>query len=800
MGDGLPVEKGGLLQAQSLNGAAIEASEDGDGITYGAESSGPTGEAEGNRSIAVTQFLSTRGESGWSTQDVTTPNNKGVGLEAPPHPEYRAFSPDLSLSIVEPEIKVEEPLEQPPLSPALSEAELGHQEKTIYLRDGRPNPPLAPGAEEAASYEEAQKNREYLAPGYLPLVTQANDTAGNPFGKGLEFSDATPALNHVVFESRAPLTENAVGEGLYEWNSESPQDALALVSVLPGPGEAAASEPHLGGAYDSRNAISTDGSRVFWSAEADEGLGSLYMRDTASDPPQTIRVNAAQGVPEPTSEQREEALDEARYQTASADGSRVFFKDTWPLTEESRLNPSTHTNAAVEEERPADLYEYDVETGKLTDLTVDQHVGESAAVLGTIPGASEDGRYVYFVANGVLAPGAAAGDCPLEKLKERPAPGLTCNLYVSEPDPEEPARRETRFIATLSAEDAPDWGAGHDAIPEGNQAGDLTFLTSRVSPDGRYLAFMSQRSLTGYDNEDVTSKVPGERLDEEVYLYDAKEGRLVCASCNPSDLRPQGVFDTEASGEGEGLLVDRPKAWSEHWLAGSIPGWTASYLESAVYQSRYLFDSGRLFFNSPVALVPQDRNGKEDVYEYEPQDAGSCQGSGGCVALISSGSASDEHESAFLDASASGNDVFFLTSEALVASDLDTTFDVYDARVCGTSESEPCLPSPPPPPPQCEGEGCKLPSPEPPIFPASATATFSGPGNGATHGVLPNMSKQPPKATRAEKLARALKACKKIKKRKKRAKCEAQARKKYGPQPKAKRSKKHAASHSGRGK
>ena len=29
------------------------------------------------------------------------------------------------------------------------------------------------------------------------------------------------------------------------------------------------------------------------------------------------------------------------------------------------------------------------------------------------------------------------------------------------------------------------------------------FLTARVSPNGRYLAFMSEASLTGYDNEDV---------------------------------------------------------------------------------------------------------------------------------------------------------------------------------------------------------------------------------------------------------------------------------------------------------
>ena len=42
-------------------------------------------------------------------------------------------------------------------------------------------------------------------------------------------------------------------------------------------------------------------------------------------------------------------------------------------------------------------------------------------------------------------------------------------------------------------------------------------MTSRVSPNGRYLAFMSDRSLTGYDNDDVNEET-GLHADEEVYL------------------------------------------------------------------------------------------------------------------------------------------------------------------------------------------------------------------------------------------------------------------------------------------
>ena len=37
-----------------------------------------------------------------------------------------------------------------------------------------------------------------------------------------------------------------------------------------------------------------------------------------------------------------------------------------------------------------------------------------------------------------------------------------------------------------------------------------------------------------------------------------------------------------------------------------------------MYQSRYLSNQGRVFFDSVDPLVPGDINGKADVYQYEP--------------------------------------------------------------------------------------------------------------------------------------------------------------------------------------
>ena len=274
-------------------------------------------------------------------------------------------------------------------------------------------------------------------------------------------------------------------------------------------------------------------------------------------------------------------------------------------------------------------------------------------------------------------------------------------------------------MAVLSAEDQPDWGRSE---------GYLENLTARVSPDGRWLAFMSERSLTGYDNRDAVSGEP----DEEVFLYHAAAegggGRLVCASCNPTGARPHGVQYARSDERYNLPLAGGTGVWdSTQWLAANVPGWTSYKSEHALYQSRYLSDGGRLFFNSSDDLVPQATNSAEDVYEYEPPGEGSCsaasatfaEASDGCVGLISSGTSKEE--SAFLDASESGDDVFFLTYARLSTRDTDTALDVYDARV-GGGESEP------PKPVQCEGDACQSPVAAPEDL-TPGSLIYSGPGD-----------------------------------------------------------------------
>ncbi len=751
-----PVERHGATpEPISEEGALIQAAADGNSLAWTA--SAPfTREAEGNRAPEPVQAISGRGSEEWSSKNITTPRNKGEGVSTGEPAEYRFFSSDLSFAVVQPQfLGSEEPLE---------------------------NPPLAPGAREKDIYQRNDDTGEFEA-----LVTAANDATGEPWAHKLQFQGATADARHVVFKSDVPLVSGAGETGLYEWEADAP---LKFLSVLPGSRRKPASEPQLGfKGFDVRGAISQDGSRVFWTNE--EEKGPLYMSDTATG--ETIQINAAQGVREARGEEVEDNLDEVYFQVASDDGSKVFFTDSWPLTSESTLEPSEQQP----EPRPADLYEFDVETGKLTDLTVTRNAGEQAEVLGTIPGISEDGSYVYFVANGVLVPGADPGNCSRENVRnEQLERGLEgkCNLYVSGPDLEHPGLRQTRLIARLSEEDSADWSTGAWPGPA-----NLGGLTSRVSGNGRYLAFMSDQKLTGYDNVDANPEAKGPHgkglaLDQEVFLYDASTGRLVCSSCNPQGHAPHGVFDTEDAGEGLFLTVDRPDLWSGRWLAGSIPGWTRyGQTVLADHQSRYLSNDGRLFFNSADALVPQvqarsrEENvegktlqvGVENVYEYEPQGIGSCQQAGGCVALVSSGES--DHESAFLDASENGNDVFFLTAAKLVAQETESGYDIYDARSCGTAETGACLPERKMPPPPCTGEGCRPPVSGQPSF-ELPPSFVSGPSSPGEHPPGPPKNKKatPKPLTRAQKLAAALKTCHRLKQKKRRVACERKARKAYG--------------------
>jgi hypothetical protein len=424
-----------------------------------------------------------------------------------------------------------------------------------------------------------------------------------------KFVAASTDLDHVVFEERAKLTPNALNdvENLYEWS----EGVVRLVTVL------SDGNPVEG----SFAGISADGSHVFFTAG-----GDLYARVNGVG---TVQVDASHAGGSGGG---------GEFVFASAEGSRVLFTDEASAGLTGDTVPGSGTN----------LYEYDFQSGTLTDLTP----AAKAEVLGG-SGASEDGSYVYFAADGALT-GTEANEHGETAQSGQP------NLYLRHGG-------KTTFIATGACT--------QDSC-------------RRMAFSGLFYAFDSTNSLTGNDNTDANTGLP----DPEIYLYDAATNSLVCASCNPSGEAP-----TEGS-----EMTKNP--WGNE-----VP--------------HYLTENGRVFFETPEALLPSDSNGQSDVYEYEPDGVGGCGQTGGCLYLISTGTGL--HPTKFIDASASGDDVFLLDEQALAPqSNSQEARTIYDVRVDGG------FPSPSSPPPCTTADSCRSASaPQPAIFGAPSSQTFSGAGN-----------------------------------------------------------------------
>ncbi|MGH2878046.1 MAG: hypothetical protein ACRDK4_00330 [Solirubrobacteraceae bacterium] len=720
-----------LVSPPNLHGAAMEpiteepmqAAAGGDAIvdfSKIATEAGVEGQAMG------VYVLSVRGSGGWVTRDIAIPHNHRVPTIPGIGSEYRFFSEDLSRAVVQPFGRFD------PLSPEATE-------QTPYLRTD-----FAAAADGTICDEGC----------YRPLVTSSNTPAGTVFGEinangeclagpniekgicGPEFVGASADGRHIVLQTGVQLTETAT-EGLpelYEWS----EGALRLVSVLP-EGEAnehggqVALEPAPGTSATTGyplvgrlgGAVSRDGSRVLFRAKTTvSGSAHLYLRDVIGG--KTVRLDLPQGGPA-SGKIRPTGI------VGSSDLSRVFFVDEAGLTAQGSSSGT-------------DLYEYDLQApagSRLRDLTAD---GEHPADVTTqVVGASSDGSYVYFTAAGALTANAQAGEeCST-------AHGL-CNLYVEH-------EGAISLVAALSSQD---WEP------------DSSSRASRVSPNGRYLAFMSDRSLTGYDNIDANPEAEGAR-DEEVFLYHAGEGAeassLVCASCNPTGARPDGIEYQPPGDENPNRPVNGalPMWPRKAGIAAQLPSLTEYVQAGSFYQPRYLSDSGRLFFDSHDPLVPQDVGGSWGVYEYEPAGVGSCGATqstfsvaaAGCQSLISSGTSASP--SAFLDASESGGDVFFLTSQDLLPGDVNAAPHIYDAREC-TGE-KPCLAVPVASPPPCAtADACRTaPAPQPAVFGAPASALFSGDGNvpaaSPSGGKTASQKRKQAGTTRAQRLTQALKRC-----------------------------------------
>jgi hypothetical protein len=514
-----------------------------------------------------------------------------------------------------------------------------------------------------------------------PPDTLAPDT--NTTQRALRFiwEASTPDGRHVLFNSTRRLLPGAPGDAsasspnaVYEWVDGT----LRLASVLP-PGMSLSTNPApgviagggtvdvRGGALHGDHVISDDGGRLFFTADTTQSTDLLFVRE---DGAATRIVSASERPGDPPVAPPTNAVFWAAKRT---DGSVAFFTSTRPLSADAVMAPGQ-----------AMLYRWDAtapEGQRLSAISVDP-LGEPG-LLG--PAAiSDDAMSVYFVARGELAPGATRG-----------AP----NLYLWRQG------EGVRYVVTLDPAGASTLG-GVDSPLWLRTWQDIGGRGARVSADGERLLFASYAQLDpAYDTTEDSPEdcgdpeVAGERC-RQIYLYDASNERVSCLTCVAGvpvdgDANLFGNSDDRRPPDRNGRPVEAPLGLPRNLVA----------------------DGRRAFFETARPLVTADQNSAIDVYEWEDDDL---DGEGE-LRLISSGRGATD--SKFLDASASGRDVFFTSRDRLVGMDTDNQVDLYDARIGGGIPAQHPAPAPPP----CEGEDCQGAHSGAPFLPGVGSG-------GASHG------------------------------------------------------------------
>ena len=360
----------------------------GEAVTYLGDPP-PTGGTGCSGLCGGNQYMATRSpQGGWTQTDLESAQ---IQEKAQPIPIYEAFNSDLSLGIVNESTGI-----------VGAGAPTGYS--SLYTH------PTVAGAEgeyrplSSVTPDRPAQELLYARGGKLNLT-------GPGYAGANAGTSTVPAFSHVLFESNAGLLEGAgkleteLGEDVKREIAEGKDSHLVhylydsvggrahLVDVLPdgdvAPGASFGSvqaESIPNGDYglgpDFTNAISDDGGRIFWTLapEAHENTKSLAINPPVEDRSQALYVRENDTQPQSPLGPEDECLVAADactvqvdagvggggiFQSASADGSRVFFTK-------------------------GDLYEYNLETGETTNLSPGVEVQGLA-------GTSENGEYIYYV-------------------------------------------------------------------------------------------------------------------------------------------------------------------------------------------------------------------------------------------------------------------------------------------------------------------------------------------------------------------------------------------------------------------
>jgi hypothetical protein len=432
--------------------------------------------------------------------------------------------------------------------------------------------------------------------------------------------------------------------------------------------------------------LSEDGARLFFQSpdmtvdpEACEGAGTstwcptqVFVRQDVGGEVHTRWVTRTE-----VSGQSASLLAGAYFEGATRDGDRVFFRTKSPLTED---DPNGGCGSPCLTGSPSadswDLYMFDFTDSASDDPGAGDLTRISAGPDGDGDGnvqaggrgsalrfASDDGDRVYFTSAaplpGVPTPTSGTSTTP----SGTPATDDSTNLYLY--DLNRPEGDRYRFVARLPRAAASIAACATTASQSGEPLGVTAgrqAMTSQVndcvdgSPDGSVVAFMTDGPLVAGDPDADSG---------DVYAYDAVADALHRVSAPRDGMR--SPYDC-ATHSPAGQLATPLRCWGDTGI-GDAP------LPRLGVVTRPSGETS-VFFQSKTQLVSGDGDSAYDVYEWRA----------GELRLMTAGTPTGAY---FTGSSLDGEDVFFMTRDALSWQDTDTTMDVYDARIGGGFQAPP---------------------------------------------------------------------------------------------------------------
>jgi sugar lactone lactonase YvrE len=345
----------------------------------------------------------------------------------------------------------------------------------------------------------------------------------------------------------------------------------------------------------------------------------------------------------------------------SADGSKIFFEKTLVRINDAKTFtlPGEFLGASAD---GGTVFVRDENGGLLVTRIKSEAKNESVGETVTVtPGAEATVIRTSDDGSRVYfsSGGVFAG---LNAQGRLPVPGES-NVYVYDT-----VSHQTKFIATAEV-----------AKAENQQ------YEAQATPDGRYLVFDTGARLTPDDTDSAL----------DVYRYDAETGGLTRISVGEKGFENNGNEPADA-------VVAAPEELTD---GRTLYQWRLD--------TRAISDDGStIAFSSVGPLSPNAVNpGRADIYVWHD----------GQVGLVSTGRSLTSDETPVV--SATGHDIFFLTSQSILPQDSDGLPDVYDARIDGGFEA------PPVPVGGCSGDSCQGPPSVASLLSPPASATFSGAGN-----------------------------------------------------------------------